>query len=663
MRNGAWFGLLTLALGSLAPACDKKTDRAHPPDAKGESLVEADAGSAVAHAHSASDTATPDEEQPDFPPPRGDHIRSSCRETRAVVAHADRLLAFEPRAPKDADFARELIDWLDPYGHWSAAKGAGLTPLLKKRAGALLSELLAYGAVSLDPPQAGQRVTSLDPHSTANGRGKETLALGECPVGDELGKALESELRTLDAEFERGRHAAKLPTAAVALGALPGAVTAKEFALELGSRFAAIEHLQDATLSQALAAGKPRLFPHYDSAEAWGGVVRTAAIRAYVRLIDAHGGWAPRDEALSIYDLDLLDMGPLVLWQHAEASLVGPIVRDGALPPLQQGDIVLKVDDLWTASLPPEQIDEISIAALSGKDEATVTIYRDGQVQKLTASAPKTLDTTDFPSALELEFLPYGAGRVAVIRIHDVYDYLGSDLGQTLAELRKQTDIAGLLLDLRDNGGGAMDGALDALAYFLPARPMFPMQNRTRTTEVDLTRNVPAADVWQGPLAALVDGGTASAAEMLAGALAAYGRASVVGSRTFGKGCIQEYVDDEAKLGVFRITTSLYALPDGTPVQRTGLLPDIPIAPRAGINPALAEREAQLGAVGPSWRGPDVRTSPLPQQIQWPKADGPIGPCDDALACRALTALSRDRRVARVKPLPTASLEKPSERR
>lgn len=633
VRRIGWLGLLTLA---LVPACDKKQhEDARPHDASVATTV-AD-GSAESTRARSSDTATPDDDQPDFPAPRGDHVRSSCNEARGVAAHADRLLAFEPRAPKDADFARELIDWLDPYGHWSAAKGAGLTPLLKKRSGALLSELLAYGSVS-----AAHR--------------KEA---GECPVSDELGKALESELRLLDAEFERGRRAAKLPTAAAALAALPAATSAKDFAFELGGRFATIEHLQDATLSQALGAGRPRLFPQYDSPEAWGGVVRTAAIRAYVRLIDAHGGWAPRDEALSIYDLDLLDMGPLVLWQHAEASVLGPIVRDGALPPLQRDDIVLKVDDLWTASLPPEQIDEISIAALNGKDDATVTVYRNGQVQKLTVNAPKTLDTTDFPSALELDFLPYGAGRVAVIRIHDVYDYLGSDLGQTLAELRKQSDIAGLLLDLRDNGGGAMDGALDALAYFLPARPMFPMQNRTRTTEVDLTRSVAESEVWQGPLAVLVDGGTASAAEMLAGALTAYGRASVVGSRTFGKGCIQEYVDDEMKLGVFRITTSLYALPDGTPVQRTGLLPDIPITPRAGAG--AAEREAQLGAVGPSWRGPDVRTSPLPKSVPWPKAEGTIGPCDDALACRALIALSRERRVARVKPLPNAPMV--SERR
>ena len=569
------------------------------------------------------------EEPPEFAIPSGLHVRLSCANARAIVAQADRLLAFEPRAPKDADFARELIDWLDPYGHWSATKGASVGPLLQKRAGALLSEVLTYASVR-----------------TAND--KPTAQV--CPVSDELGRALEAELAQLHQEFQRGKHTSKLPSVSVALESMPTAPSAKELAFELGARFAALEHLQDPTLSRALAAAEPRLFPHFDDPRHWGDLIRTAAVRSYVRLIDAHGGWAPRDEAMSIYDLDLLDMGPMVLWQHADVSLIGAVIRDGALAPLQAGDVVLAVDDLWLASLPPEQVDEIAIAALAHHDEVQVVVHRNGEVHKLTVSAPKALDTDDFPSALELEMLPYGNQRVAVVRIHDVYDYLGSDLGQTLGELRKESDLAGLLIDLRDNGGGAMDGALDALAYFLPARPMFPMQNRTRTTEVDLTRNVPEREQWKGPVAVLVDRGTASAAEMLAGALAAYGRASVIGTRTFGKGCIQEYIDDDAKLGVFRITTALYALPDGTPVQRTGISPDIPLSLPAGSTSVGAQREAQLGAVGPAWRGPDVRTWPLPHSVQWPKAEGTIGPCQDAIACRALTALSRERRIARAKP-------------
>ncbi len=76
----------------------------------------------------------------------------------------------------------------------------------------------------------------------------------------------------------------------------------------------------------------------------------------------------------------------------------------------------------------------------------------------------------------------------------------------------------------------------------------------------------------------------------------------VVGDRTYGKGCAQEYLDDDAHAGVLRRTTLLYALPDGTPVQKTGIVPEI----RLGL-PADDEAEGLRGRALAPWRGPDVR--------------------------------------------------------
>ena len=87
----------------------------------------------------------------------------------------------------------------------------------------------------------------------------------------------------------------------------------------------------------------------------------------------------------------------------------------------------------------------------------------------------------------------------------------------------------------------------------------------------------------------LVDGDSASAAEMIAGALASYRRAIVIGDRTYGKGYAQEYFDDDAHTGVLRLTTLVYALPDGAPVQKTGIMPHIALS-----LPAAQEREVQL---------------------------------------------------------------------
>lgn len=148
-------------------------------------------------------------------------------------------------------------------------------------------------------------------------------------------------------------------------------------------------------------------------------------------------------------------------------------------------------------------------------------------------------------------------------------------------------------------------------------------------------------------MATLVDAETASAAEMIAGALASYGRGPVVGTTTFGKGCAQEYLDDDAHFGVLRLTTLLYALPDGSPVQRVGLTPHVrfPFQP-ADDDDDPGEREATLAHTAPLWRGPDVRDRTVlahaadgTWSVAWPFHEGNVGPCKEADVCRALRAL------------------------
>ena len=194
------------------------------------------------------------------------------------------------------------------------------------------------------------------------------------------------------------------------------------------------------------------------------------------------------------------------------------------------------------------------------------------------------------------------------------------------------------MLDLRGNGGGSTDGASNALGVFLPGAALFPLKRRDGTVEVEHAPSPALADRWTGPVAALVDGDTASAAEMIAGALAAYRRGPVVGERTYGKGCAQEYLDDEAHAGVLRLTTLVYALPDGSPVQLTGISPTLRIPlPRGN------EREAMLSHPLPVWAGPDVRDARLVREVPWPGHGGVVGPCTDVALCKALRALGAPR--------------------
>src|SRR5262249_49176749 len=153
---------------------------------------------------------------------------------------------------------------------------------------------------------------------------------------------------------------------------------------------------------------------------------------------------------------------------------------------------------------------------------------------------------------------------------------------------------------------------------------LFPMRRRDGGLEVERAPEVEVERRYQGPLAVLVDGDSASAAEMIAGALGSYHRAVIVGDRTYGKGCAQEYLDDDAHVGVLRLTTLLFALPDGSPVQKTGILPNVRIT-----LPQATERESKLVRALDAWRGPDVRDPALIKEVAWANHNGRVGPCRD----------------------------------
>jgi carboxyl-terminal processing protease len=307
--------------------------------------------------------------------------------------------------------------------------------------------------------------------------------------------------------------------------------------------------------------------------------------------------------------------------------------------------------------LPLEQMDQLALAVADGKAEPSAVVFRPGEKSLLTLSLevhPRSATPSveeAVTTALTAERIRYGNDEVLVVGIPDVHDDLGPDLARTiLAERsREGSRLAGVILDLRGNGGGSTDGAIAALGLFLPGVPLFPMKRRDGTVDTDRAPEPPLAERWTGPVATFVDGDTASAAEMIAGGLMAYNRGPSLGTQTFGKGCAQEYLDDETGYGVLRLTTLLYAMPDGRPVQRVGLSPNVyfPFVSGSASNSTKREREALLPHAPPSWRGPDVRgpgwhhrrVSLDGLSVPWPNHGGNVGPCNDSNVCRALRAL------------------------
>jgi carboxyl-terminal processing protease len=328
--------------------------------------------------------------------------------------------------------------------------------------------------------------------------------------------------------------------------------------------------------------------------------------------------------------------------------------------------LVLSIEGVPTVGLSVEQVEQLARAepqSASGERSVVVLRQGDGSPRELVMPPPPLPEDSngagnppagvdDSPDdEIVAELVPYGNGEAAVVAIRYVGDDLGERLAAIVAEAKRQAPApVGVLLDLRGNGGGSTDGAAAALGVFLPGAPAFPLLHRGHLTEV-LVASAPApGGEWAGPVAALVDGATASAAEMLAGGIDRYRRGPLLGQRTYGKGCVQEYYRDRARAGVVRLTTRLYALPDGSPVQRRGLQPTLLVGPTG-----TGEREADLPLTLEPTPGPDVRAGSFASPA-WPPHRGHVGPCSDPLVCRAL-------RKAAGSPVAQAHAEPPTRKR
>jgi carboxyl-terminal processing protease len=156
---------------------------------------------------------------------------------------------------------------------------------------------------------------------------------------------------------------------------------------------------------------------------------------------------------------------------------------------------------------------------------------------------------------------------------------------------------SGFILDLRGNSGGLLDSGIAVSRFFLESGVVVIERGRGDDEEIHrATRPGEAADA---PLAVLVDGGTASAAEIVAAALQANGRAPLIGTVTYGKGSVQ-LIFELSDGSSLHVTTARWLTPSGDEIDGAGLMPDIPLDPAsapAGIDPFLQAGAAWLNAL------------------------------------------------------------------
>lgn len=181
--------------------------------------------------------------------------------------------------------------------------------------------------------------------------------------------------------------------------------------------------------------------------------------------------------------------------------------------------------------------------------------------------------------------------KVGYIRVGFFNDDAGREFQRTLQRLMEQ-EIRGLVLDLRGNPGGSLDSAIAMASHFLNKDDVVTRLSY-RGGKVEDLRAKSATPAFDGPLAVLINSGTASAAEMLAAALREHRRAVLVGERSFGKGSLQNFFDLPDGSGL-RLTTAFYLTPSGDRIEAAGLSPDITIVQSPAQVTAL--RAAELGS-------------------------------------------------------------------
>ncbi|MCA1714413.1 MAG: carboxy terminal-processing peptidase [Gammaproteobacteria bacterium] len=161
----------------------------------------------------------------------------------------------------------------------------------------------------------------------------------------------------------------------------------------------------------------------------------------------------------------------------------------------------------------------------------------------------------------------------------DDYASATRDVARLLRQLRAQ-QVDGVVLDLRNNGGGSLNEAVELTGLFIDKGPVVQVRESGGRVSVEADRQSGVS--WDGPLAVLINRGSASASEIFAGAIQDYGRGLVIGETTFGKGTVQNLVDldrwpanESARYGQVKLTIAQFFLPGGSSTQNKGVVPDI----------------------------------------------------------------------------------------
>ena len=265
----------------------------------------------------------------------------------------------------------------------------------------------------------------------------------------------------------------------------------------------------------------------------------------------------------------------------------GPAFRAGLMP----GDRILKIDGQGTQKFTLAE----AIRKLRGRPGApvTLTLYRPSEIRTL--DVPLVREMIQVPTLADVGLLPStqtGVEKIGYLRITQFGEKTASEFDQAIDRLDREGANA-LVVDLRDNPGGLVDAAVEVVSRFVnPGTLVVATEGRKSSAGRTEYLAKPVLRKIRWPTVVLVNGNTASAAEIVSGALQDLGKAVVVGELTFGKGSVQtvQPVDVSVAPAVaVRLTTAHYTTPSRRKIHGVGIEPDITARMTAAEEKALYE--------------------------------------------------------------------------
>ena len=314
------------------------------------------------------------------------------------------------------------------------------------------------------------------------------------------------------------------------------------------------------------------------------------AIRGMLNELDPHSAYLDTQSFGDFQEMATGEFGGLgieVSMEDGIVVVVSPIDDSPAQKAgIEAGDRIVKIDDTAVKGLDLGQ----AIEKMRGPKGSAIklTIIREGADKPLEFTLKR--DTIKVRS-VRTERLE---GDFGYLRIAQFQFNTGTEFQEALQKLQKAGDLNGLVLDLRNNPGGVLEASVTVADTFLDAGLVVYTEGRVANSSQRY--HAEPGDLSAGlPLIVLINGGSASASEIVAGALQDHRRALLLGTRSFGKGSVQTVIplnEDRA----LKLTTALYFTPNGRSIQAEGIQPDILIdrATITSLKPELRVREADL---------------------------------------------------------------------